>query len=116
MFIYQLTLPPHAFKAFVLANATMPARFPAALAAMRHLEAAFLPLLTSMFLHAGIAHILGNMLFFWIFGDNVEDFYGHFTYLFFYLGLRNWGGIAAHRSSTGIRCCRRSGPAARSPE
>jgi membrane associated rhomboid family serine protease len=38
-----------------------------------------------MFLHAGIAHILGNMLFLWIFGDNVEDFYGHFTYLVFYL-------------------------------
>src|SRR5258708_11185290 len=38
-----------------------------------------------MFLHSGIAHIAGNMLFLWIFGDNVEDFYGHFTYLFFYL-------------------------------
>jgi membrane associated rhomboid family serine protease len=38
-----------------------------------------------MFLHSGIAHILGNMLFLWIFGDNVEDFYGHATYLLFYL-------------------------------
>jgi membrane associated rhomboid family serine protease len=38
-----------------------------------------------MFLHAGIMHIAGNMLFLWIFGDNVEDFYGHLTYLFFYL-------------------------------
>jgi membrane associated rhomboid family serine protease len=37
-----------------------------------------------MFLHGGIAHLLGNMLFLWIFGDNVEDFYGHFAYLLFY--------------------------------
>ena len=85
VFIYQLTLPPHAFKLFVLANATVPSRFPAALSGHAPLEAAFLPVLTSMFLHAGIAHILGNMLFLWIFGDNVEDFYGHFTYLAFYL-------------------------------
>jgi membrane associated rhomboid family serine protease len=85
VFIYQLTLSPHAFKLFFLANATVPARFPAALAGHAPLQAAFLPLLTSMFLHAGIAHILGNMLFLWIFGDNVEDFYGHFTYLVFYL-------------------------------
>jgi membrane associated rhomboid family serine protease len=85
VFVYQLTLPPHAFQGFVLANATIPARFPAALSGHAPLEVAFLPLLTSMFLHGGIAHILGNMLFLWIFGDNVEDFYGHITYLFFYL-------------------------------
>jgi membrane associated rhomboid family serine protease len=85
VFVYQLTLSPHAFKLFFLANATVPARFPAALAGHAPLQAAFLPLLTSMFLHAGVAHILGNMLFLWIFGDNVEDFYGHFTYLLFYL-------------------------------
>jgi membrane associated rhomboid family serine protease len=85
VFIYQLTLPPHAFKAFLLANSAVPARLPAALAGHAPLEAAILPILTSMFLHAGIAHILGNMLFLWIFGDNVEDFFGHFTYLVFYL-------------------------------
>jgi len=85
VFVYQLTLPQHAFQTFVLANATIPERFPAALAGHLPLQAAFLPLVTSMFLHGGIAHILGNMLFLWIFGDNVEDFYGHFTYLLFYL-------------------------------
>jgi membrane associated rhomboid family serine protease len=85
VFVYQVTLPTHAFKLFVLANSTVPARLPAALAGHAPFGAAFLPLLTSMFLHAGIAHILGNMLFLWIFGDNVEDFYGHFTYLVFYL-------------------------------
>jgi membrane associated rhomboid family serine protease len=84
VFIYQLTLPPHVFRVFVLANATVPARFPAALAGHAPLLGAFLPLVTSMFLHGGIAHLLGNMLFLWIFGDNVEDFYGHFSYLFFY--------------------------------
>jgi membrane associated rhomboid family serine protease len=85
VFVYQLTLPAHAFQGFVLSNATIPARFPAALSGHAPLEAAFLPLLTSMFLHGGIAHLLGNMLFLWIFGDNVEDFYGHIPYLFFYL-------------------------------
>ncbi|MDH5635279.1 MAG: rhomboid family intramembrane serine protease [Candidatus Bathyarchaeota archaeon] len=42
-------------------------------------------LLTSMFLHANIPHIVGNMLFLYIFGDNVEDAFGHFRYLLFYL-------------------------------
>jgi membrane associated rhomboid family serine protease len=45
----------------------------------------FLTLFTSMFLHGGIAHIAGNMLFLFIFGDNVEDAMGHFNYLIFYL-------------------------------
>jgi membrane associated rhomboid family serine protease len=45
----------------------------------------FLTLLTSMFMHGGIAHILGNMLYLWIFGDNVEDAIGHGRYLLFYL-------------------------------
>jgi len=44
-----------------------------------------LTLLTSMFLHGGWAHLLGNMLFLWIFGDNVEDAFGHVLYLIFYL-------------------------------
>lgn len=45
----------------------------------------FLTLLTSMFLHGGLAHLLGNMLFLWIFGDNAEDRLGHLRYLMFYL-------------------------------
>lgn len=47
--------------------------------------------LTSMFMHAGWVHLLGNMLYLWIFGDNVEDRLGHFGYLNFYLA----GGFAA---------------------
>jgi membrane associated rhomboid family serine protease len=45
----------------------------------------YLTLLTSMFMHGGLAHLLGNMLFLWIFGDNVEDVLGHVRYLVFYL-------------------------------
>ncbi len=42
-------------------------------------------LFTSMFLHGGWIHLLGNMWFLWIFGDNVEDLLGHLRFLFFYL-------------------------------
>jgi len=43
----------------------------------------YLTLIFSMFMHGGIAHIAGNMLFLWIFGDNVEHRLGHFRYLIF---------------------------------
>jgi membrane associated rhomboid family serine protease len=45
----------------------------------------YFTLLTSMFMHGGWAHLLGNMLFLWIFGDNIEDYLGSLKYLFFYL-------------------------------
>ena len=45
----------------------------------------YITLLTSMFMHGGWAHILGNMLYLWIFGDNLEDRLGHGRYLLFYL-------------------------------
>jgi membrane associated rhomboid family serine protease len=45
----------------------------------------YLTLLTSMFMHGGLAHIFGNMLFLWIFGDNIENALGHVRYLIFYL-------------------------------
>jgi membrane associated rhomboid family serine protease len=45
----------------------------------------YLTLITSMFMHGGIAHIAGNMLFLWIFGDNIEDRLGHLRYGLFYL-------------------------------
>ena len=85
VFFYQVTLPPHAFKMFVLANATVPARIPAFLAGHTSAQIALYPLFTSMFLHGGLMHLLGNMLFLYIFGDNVEDVFGHFGYLVFYL-------------------------------
>jgi len=45
----------------------------------------YLTLLVSMFMHGGIAHIAGNMLYLWIFGDNIENALGHWRYLAFYL-------------------------------
>src|SRR3954454_7137507 len=45
----------------------------------------YITLLTSMFMHGGIAHIFGNMLFLWIFGDNIEDMLGHLRYFIFYM-------------------------------
>ena len=60
--------------------------------AMRPASLEPITLFTSMFLHAGVLHLAGNMLFLWICGDNVEDRLGHVGYLFFYLG---WGLAAA---------------------
>ncbi len=45
----------------------------------------WLTLITAQFLHAGWLHIIGNMLFLWVFGDNIEGVLGHLTYVFFYL-------------------------------
>ena len=59
----------------------------------------YFTLLTSMFMHGGLMHLLGNMLFLWIFGDNVEDDLSHTRYLAFYLTT----GVAAslaHVTST----------------
>ncbi len=54
---------------------------------------------TSMFLHGGWMHLAGNMLFLWIFGDNIEDEMGHVGYLIFYLACR-------HRRRAGACHCR----------
>lgn len=53
---------------------------------------AITPIFSSMFMHGGIMHILGNMLFLWIFGDNIEDRFGHAKYLISYLF---WGFVAS---------------------
>src|SRR5260370_36322641 len=106
VFLYQITLSPHAAKAFLLANATIPSRIAAFLAGHAPASVALFPLFSSMFLHGGVVHLLGNMLFLYIFGDNVEDAFGHIGYLFFYLlcgigsgvilVMVNWGsGIPA---------------------
>ena len=89
VFIYELgleaTLPRRAYEALLLSYSTVPARFPSFLSGHASFEVSFSPLVTSMFLHYDFLHIAGNMLFLWIFGDNVEDFFGHIAYLFFYL-------------------------------
>ncbi len=77
---------------FVEANALVPARF---LALGERTGFArpdlYAPFVSSLFLHAGWMHFLGNMLFLWIFGDNVEDRMGHVGYALFYLA----GGVLA---------------------
>jgi membrane associated rhomboid family serine protease len=80
VFLYQLTLPDLRLEQFVGAYAVVPAWF-------------WWPsLFTSQFLHSGWMHNLWNMVYLWIFGDNVEDRLGHFGYLLFYLGA---GAVAA---------------------
>src|SRR4030095_5193477 len=54
----------------------------------------YLTLITSMFMHGGIAHIFGNMLFLFIFGDNIEDRLGHLRYLLYYLVCGILAGLA----------------------
>jgi rhomboid family protein len=54
----------------------------------------WLTLITSMFMHGGIAHIFGNMLFLWIFGDNIEDRLGHIRYAIFYIVCGILAGLA----------------------
>lgn len=94
VFLFQQTLPPSQYKAFVMSNATIPLHINGFLTGHVSFAAAFVPLLTSMFLHSGLLHIAGNMLFLWIFGDNVEDYFGHFPYLLFYLFCGVGSGLA----------------------
>ena len=64
---------------------------------------AWATLLTSMFLHGGWFHLIGNMLFLWIFGNNIEDVLGRGRFLFFYL-LRRRGGADAGLFEHGFAC------------
>jgi hypothetical protein len=88
VFVFQqAVLPPEAQRQFVNTFALVPVRFEAALGLVHGYvpHGSVLPILTSMFLHAGWLHLIGNMWFLWIFGDNIEDYLGHFSYLTFYL-------------------------------
>ncbi len=86
VFIYQRVLPGEQEKAFLLSFGLLPAVL------FEHRELApeliILPveltLLSSMFLHSGWMHLIGNMAFMWVFGDNVEDSMGHWRFLIFY--------------------------------
>ena len=73
-------------SAFVASFAAVPAEITAALTGQGPFVEGLLPVVTSMFLHAGFLHLIGNMWFLWIFGDNVEGALGHFRFLLFYLG------------------------------
>jgi membrane associated rhomboid family serine protease len=82
-FVFELALGPER-GAFVVEWAMIPARVGAVLAGQERVSA-LATLLTSTFLHAGWLHLLGNMWYLWIFGDNVEDRYGHVGFLAFFL-------------------------------
>jgi len=80
-FALQLSHGVAGFEKFTVSLALIPAGFLSA-----PFSSAQVPLIfSSLFLHGGFLHIAGNMLFLWIFGNNVEDYLGHFKFLVFYL-------------------------------
>jgi membrane associated rhomboid family serine protease len=81
LFLYELSLGQR-LPDFLFQAAFIPARTFGEAGGGLQLGGALL----SMFLHGGIAHVAGNMLFLWIFGDNVEDRLGHLRFVMFYLG------------------------------
>jgi membrane associated rhomboid family serine protease len=87
IYFYQWTLGPRVGEAFARIYGEVPAHLAAFLAGSPQytLPDVVLPFFTSMFLHGGWMHVLGNMWFLYIFGDNIEDYLGHFKYLIFYL-------------------------------
>ena len=87
IFLFQATLDPRSSKLLAQQFGEVPSHLAAFVAGSHRytLPQVVLPFFTSMFLHGGWAHVLGNMWFLYIFGDNVEDYLGHFKYLVFYL-------------------------------
>ena len=73
IFLYEFSLDPFSLNHFIMEYGVVPSRFQ------------YLDLISSMFLHGGWFHLLGNMWFLWIYGDNVEDVLGHHKYLLFYI-------------------------------
>jgi rhomboid family protein len=94
MFFFELSLGDR-LNAFVMSAAFVPARLSEGGLSLGDLGTGVESALLSMFLHGGWAHLLGNMLFLWIFGDNVEDRLGHVRYLVFYL-LCGYAATLAH--------------------
>jgi membrane associated rhomboid family serine protease len=85
VFFYEATLGPD-LRAFLFDWGFVPVRLTLAIKyGDVPLLPAALPVFTSMFLHGGWSHLIGNLWYLWIFGDNVEDVLGHATFLLFYL-------------------------------
>ncbi len=94
VFLFEVSLGPQQLQAFIHQFGVIPAKFflmaqndPA------NVVGRYLPIFTSIFLHGGWFHIIGNMWFLWIFGDNVEDRMGHFRYFIFYILVGLLAGI-----------------------
>jgi membrane associated rhomboid family serine protease len=92
VFGYEWTLPHPALKALVFQFGAIPAELNVRQVAPSSLaDVPWITLITSMFLHGGFLHVGGNMLYLWIFGDNVEDAMGPVRFVVFYLAC----GLAA---------------------
>lgn len=90
VFAWELSLPEAALQEFVVKWGVIPG----VITNYRNLPpevlvqtGGILSLFTSLFIHVGWVHLVGNMLYLYIFGDNIEDILGHFRYLFFYLAV-----------------------------
>jgi membrane associated rhomboid family serine protease len=99
-FLFELSVGAQSHRALnglMYEFGVVPLHFERALAGTSHLSlpALSLTILTSMFLHASWLHIIGNMWFLWIFGDNIEDHLGHFSYLVFYL-VSGFAAMSTH--------------------
>jgi membrane associated rhomboid family serine protease len=105
MILYQLSMglgsDPRAVRAaqeFILEFGVIPCRLTGACPAAGDFPPALLTVFTSMFMHGGLLHVGGNMLYLWIFGDNVEDTLGHGRFLLFYLSA----GVAAAAAQVAV--------------
>jgi len=87
VFFYQASLPAGSGETFVFQYGAIPALVfgEADLPEMGVAIPAYATLITSMFLHGGWMHLIGNMLYLWVFGNNIEDVMGHAKYVVFYL-------------------------------
>ncbi len=92
VFFYQQMLPPEQLYSFIFTYGTVPADLTGSLIGILRpgessgaLLAAGIPLITANFLHGGWLHLIGNMLYLWVFGDNIEGRLGHLKYLLLYL-------------------------------
>ena len=84
VFLFEVSLGPRALDQFIGVFGTIPAHVLAMLHGSRDPITALVPIATSMFIHASWGHLIFNMWALYIFGDNVEDYLGHFRYLVFY--------------------------------
>lgn len=84
VFFYELSLGPH-LDAFFAQYGLVPSKYFAAVANGTHPVIRYVPFFSSMFIHGGWLHIIGNMWFLFIFGDNVEDRFGHGRYFLFFI-------------------------------
>lgn len=93
VFFQEISLSSQGLNQLTLTYGLIPARVTAGLASGASLLTLTIPFITAMFLHGNWLHIIGNMLYLWIFGDNVEDRVGHIPYLFLYLLVGIAGSI-----------------------